>query len=81
MVRGGAELAVSGKSDTDGHRQCDERGRRAGQRDGMGFAESPPPGRDQRRPLAMRKPRGNDVEFADAAVAASGNSSAGIAMP
>lgn len=53
MVRGGAGLAVSGKSDPDGHRQCDKRGRRAGQRDGMGFAEGIHLGRDQRRALAM----------------------------
>lgn len=47
----------------------------------MDCAEGPPLGRDQRRALAMRNPRGNDVEFANAAVAASGDSSAGIAMP
>lgn len=53
MVRGGAELAVNGKGDRDGHRQCDKRGRGAGQRDGMGFAEGIHLGRDQRRALAM----------------------------
>ena len=81
MVRGSAELVVNGKGDRDGHRQCDKRGRCAGQLDGMGFAEGIHLGRDQRRALAMRNPCGNDVEFADAAVAASGDSSAGVVMP
>lgn len=81
MVRGGAGLAVSGNSNPDGHRQCNNRGRRAGQRDGMDFAEGLPLHRDQRRAQAMRKPRSNDVEFADAAVAAPGDSLASIAMP